>query len=134
METRRKVKTPVDYSALNFDTDPYVSIIESSMEHSGPLDIFKETGKTVFGTWLITNPKGTTQLSISYELPFKINFNNNAAKYNLYIQKQPGTKTQAFVSVDYPSDWEVIWNKSEDNFKKLFILDTDKVLGYILRK
>jgi hypothetical protein len=131
---RRKVKNPVDYSALNFDIDSHVSGMESSMEYEGPIDIFKETGKTVFGTWLVTNPKNTTEFSVTYELPFRVEFNNSAAKYNLYIQKQPGTKTKAFVSADYPSDWEVIWNKSEDNFDKSFILDTDKVLGYIFRE
>ena len=131
---RRKAKNPVDYSALNFYTDPHISSMESSMNYKGTIDIFKETGKTVFATWLITNPKDTTEFSLRYELPFKVDFNNNAAKYNLYMQKQPGTKMKSFVSVDYPNDWEVIWSKSQDNFEKSFILDIDTVLGYIFKE
>jgi len=128
---RRKVKNLVDYSVLNFDTDPHVLSMESSMEHSGPVDVFKETGKTVFATWLTTNPKNTTEFSISYELPFKINFNNNTAKYSLYMQKQPGTKVAVNVGLTKPDNWESVW---QNDFEESFTLDTDKVLGYILKK
>ncbi|PIR67767.1 hypothetical protein COS74_01950 [bacterium CG06_land_8_20_14_3_00_33_50] len=55
------------------------------------IDIYNEDGKTVFGSEFSLAPKEKKTAQISYELPFKINPDNNIAKYSLITQKQPGS-------------------------------------------
>lgn len=135
--TIRKVKNPVDYDALNFLKDPDILDIETSRESSGSVEVFRESGKTVFGTWIVTSPGYTREFKISYKLPFKVEFNNNAAKYNLYLQKQPGTKFKTSVAFDVPPGIEIVWDNSNTGGgapERSFVLDKDKVLGYIFRQ
>jgi hypothetical protein len=47
--------------------------------------------KTVFEGFLIVNPKGIAKLEVTYVSPVKID-----GKYNLLVQKQPGTQGQEF--------------------------------------
>lgn len=140
---RREPLSPPDYEAMNFVEDDDIASIEADMHTLGPIDIFKENDKTVFGTWLISKPKTTSIFEIHYKLPFGVNFENGVGKYNLYLQKQPGTKADATVSVITPDDWEIVWGNSQTNSLEnspvlsgveAFILDTDKVMGYIFKK
>ncbi len=50
------------------------------------VDILSENKRTVYGGWFSVSPKQTKQITINYELPFKIN-----EGYHLNVQKQPGT-------------------------------------------
>lgn len=139
---RREVANPVDYEKLGFDSDEDILAIENSLEKFGSIDVFLESGKTVFGTWLVTSPQKTTIFDIYYKLPFKVGFNNGIGKYNLYIQKQPGTSVRMEASVTAPDNWKVVWDTETNDLEKLpalneaetFILDTDKVIGYIFKK
>ena len=47
---------------------------------------YKELGKTVFEGFMTVKPQGAAEVKIRYRLPFKAQ-----GKYNLLIQKQPGT-------------------------------------------
>lgn len=124
-----------DYSALHFEQDADIARIEQGAKFFGHVDIFEESGKTVFGTWLITNQKSSSELKISYQLPFKVEFHNDAGKYNLYWQKQPGTAAQAKITLNIPKSWESIWtNSEEEKLEQLFSLDKDRVVGYIFSK
>ena len=139
---RREVTNPVDYEEFGFDSDENILDIENSLEKFGSVDVFRESGKTVFGTWLVTGPKKTTVFDIYYKLPFKVGFNNGVGKYNLYIQKQPGTSVRVGVDVIAPDNWKVVWDTETNDLEKspvlrdteAFILDTDKVIGYIFKK
>ena len=132
---RREVTKPADYAALGFSQDPDVSAMESAARRHGAIDIFSESGQTVFGTWLVTRAQHTTQFELSYKLPFRIEFQNDVAKYNLYIQKQPGTSVSMNLAIHAPAHWDIAWdNSGENDLTKSFALDTDKVIGYIFKK
>ena len=132
---RREVKKPADYEALQFGKDPDIQKIELGMREHGAIDIFNESGKTVFGTWLVTKPNNTSVFTVEYKLPIRAEFKNSVAKYELYLQKQPGTMVRADFTIDIPGDWEVVWDNSESkNLDSSFVLDKDKVIGYILKK
>jgi hypothetical protein len=131
---RRKVGNPADYEALKFTKDEDILAIESSLKELGPIDIFNESGKTVFGTWLVTKPKKTSVFEVRYKLPYRVEFKNGVGKYNLYLQKQPGTEARADVKVNPPSNFAVIWDNAETKgLKNSFDLATDKVIGYIFK-
>jgi hypothetical protein len=49
--------------------------------------IGKESGKTVFGNWIETEPGDSSVVKLKYKLPFKL---NNTKKHSLTVQKQPG--------------------------------------------
>jgi len=99
---RRDVRNPVDYASLPFTEDPDIAAIEGTLRTIGPIDVFTESGATVFGTWLVTKAGRSSELAIRYKLPFGVEFVNGVAKYNLYLQKQPGTRFQAASAVTVP--------------------------------
>ncbi|MDZ4221816.1 MAG: DUF4012 domain-containing protein [Patescibacteria group bacterium] len=80
--------------------------------------ITQEFGKTVFGNWLQVNPGNVVVAKIKYRLPFTIQpydvFNPNIKNgYSLIAQKQAGARDIPYsVSLRYPSDWLVGWNKA----------------------
>lgn len=49
---------------------------------------YEELGKTVFEGFMTVRPQGTASVTVSYELPFKV---DNNSPLPLLIQKQPGT-------------------------------------------
>ncbi|MCL4360134.1 DUF4012 domain-containing protein [Patescibacteria group bacterium] len=57
-----------------------------------PLDTFESLDKTVFQGFLIVNPLGTAQMTLSYTSPVK----STDGKYRILIQKQPGTDGQHY--------------------------------------
>lgn len=127
---RREFKNKPDYDSSDFVRDAQVFSYENEATTFGPVDIFHETGKTVFGTWLVTNPKSTSQLTLTYKLPFRIGLDNEFIKYNLYMQKQAGTVTQSTFDISFPDSWETVWSKAKNEFS----LDKDEVIGYIFKK
>jgi len=79
--------------------------------------INNEFGKTVFGNWIQVDPGNTAIATFRYRLPFKIKpfsaFDSSArGGYSLLIQKQVGARPVDYeVSVEYPSEWGIDWNK-----------------------
>lgn len=138
---RREPDAP-DYKILGFVEDSDVALYEENMRAFGPIDIFEESGKTVFGTWLATAAGSQSELVIAYKLPLPIEFHEGVGKYNLDLTKQPGTKINANVSVSYPQNWEVLWDNTsvpeqsleQASLRQSFVLDRDKVIGYIFSK
>lgn len=53
-----------------------------------PMDTYESLNKTVFEGFLIVNPLGTAKLELTYTSPVA----TQNGKYNLLIQKQPGTQ------------------------------------------
>jgi len=56
------------------------------------MDIYKESGKTVFGNWLQLKPGEIQEITIKYRLPFKLALEGqNTFYYSLLAQKQAGS-------------------------------------------
>lgn len=131
---RREPDGP-DYEELGFTHDSDIFDTEKNAKHIGPVDIFEESGKTVFGTWIVIDPKTSKELKISYKLPFRVEFDKGAGKYNLYWQKQPGTNMQASFAMNKPNDWNIVWSNGENfDSRQIFALDKDRIIGYIFSK
>jgi len=77
----------VDYEAEGYRQDPDLALIESTVYHPfDGVDVFEESGKTVFGFWMITDPQSRSKVMLKYSLK-----NKNSEGYSLYWQKQSGT-------------------------------------------
>lgn len=118
---RRTAENKLDYAALSFKEDQDISTMEAGLVTFGPFDIFAESGKTVLGTWLVTKPKKTQVLEVRYKLPFRISFIEGAGMYNLYFQKQPGTKPEVQIIAG-------------GNLASSFVLDKDKIFSYTFKE
>lgn len=77
-----------------------------------PLDSYDSLGKTVFEGFLIVNPLGTAEITLTYTSPFK----SSDGKYRLLMQKQPGT------------EGDQVTLKMGGRDRKKFTLDTDTEL------
>ena len=83
--------------------------------------VTSEFGKTVFGNWLQVAPGNVVVAKIKYKLPFTIKpydvFNPDVKTgYSLIMQKQAGSRTIPYsMSLRYPSNWSVGWNKTAGN-------------------
>lgn len=98
-------KPLIGHVDFGFKKDPDLARIENSTRHPFPdVDVFEESGKTVFGFWLITKPGTTKSVAIGYQVPSAsvcacphTNFGcggesaNVCDNYKLYWQKQSGT-------------------------------------------
>lgn len=77
----------IDYDGFKRDLD--LERIEGSVSHPvGGVDVSEESGKTVFGFWLIVKPKQTKSVVLKYHTPVTEAAGGN---YSLYWQKQSGT-------------------------------------------
>lgn len=77
----------INYDGFKRDSD--LEQIEGNVSHPvGGVDVSEESGKTVFGFWLIVKPKQTKSVVLKYHTPV-----TEAAGrgYSLYWQKQSGT-------------------------------------------
>lgn len=72
---------------------------ERSTDERTNMDIYKESGKTVFGNWLSLKPGETKEAVIKYRLPFKLaSEGQNTFYYSLLAQKQSGSKNSDLFS------------------------------------
>lgn len=138
--------------------DEDVAAQEASMTVDGDTGtrIFRESGKTVFGNWVQTDPGETSLVTLVYELPsgtvalgsagglpeLASRLTGNEAgttlDYALLIQKQPGANAANFVSyVDFPRGFRPTWQapiRTEDDrgrWTASFILDRDLTTGVL---
>lgn len=91
----------VDYSGSDYKADRDLSRIEenSTHPHTG-VDVFEESGKTVFGFWMILDPKDTKTVTLRY----KVKDGYEDDDYKIYIQKQSGTVADPLeVDVELPN-------------------------------
>jgi len=100
----------IGYSDFNFKIDPDLTKIESSMAHpSEDIDIFEESGKTVFGFWLVLNPKQTKSVTVEYESGARSEPNG----YSLLWQKQSGTNSDPInIKITPPKNKKISGNQS----------------------
>ncbi len=94
----------------------------SWIEPNSKTQINNEFGKTVFGNWIQTDPGETSEVIITYKLPFHFKFNDQAGLLNIfskkenstfhsiYLQKQSGVQNTAYnLSLSLPSGKKVDW-------------------------
>jgi hypothetical protein len=109
------------------------------MEENYKMRINKEFGKTVFANWVKINPGETTTVSITYNLPKKLDVNRllrNIDTYSLLVQKQPGSFDPLFYSkLTLPENLKVKW-QYPTNYNNSWdaVLDTDKYIGVVVVK
>ncbi|MFA6603901.1 MAG: DUF4012 domain-containing protein [Patescibacteria group bacterium] len=117
-------------------TDPAVAETEKNAEldRETGTKIMTESGKTVFGNWVMTDPGETSVVTLVYKLPpgtitaAKVNSGRLAGLYNLLtgerpgqslrysllIQKQPGANpAEIATSIDLPRGYHLSWQVPE---------------------
>lgn len=79
-----------DYAGEGYERDTMLARVEAtaSVHEASGMDVFEETGLTVFGDWLRINPGEEKVAHITYRLPAPAP--DSAQSYSLTIQKQPG--------------------------------------------
>ncbi len=102
-------KPLVDYVALGFKKDADLETIENTMTHPFPgVDVFEESGKTVFGFWMVVKPKKVTSAQIIYSTPRTSNA-LRTEPYVLYLQKQSGSDgDQIHASIQLPEGSSIL--------------------------
>lgn len=93
--------------------------------------ITKESNKTVFGNWILTNPGQTSTVSITYRLPYQLTppqktdwqdwlqkifkEKQDLLSYSLLIQKQAGTIADNFIhQTIWPESWKLLWTNPDN--------------------
>ncbi len=116
--------------------DPVIAEQEgaSLIDRRSGLLTYDESGKTVFGGWLQTDPGQTTTATVVYKLPpgtVKLEqvgagaasalYNLVAGRrpglslsYSLLVQKQPGANPASFTSsIDFPRGYRLVWQQPQ---------------------
>lgn len=117
------------------DPDVERALLSERIDEASGTKIYEELNKTVFANWSQVDPGETIEITIKYELPFKLanlkinspaSFlnkilinaesivnpeNNSRHAYSLLAQKQPGMNASTITSELKLSDnFEVVWN------------------------
>lgn len=121
----------------SFKTDDDLFKFESGVyyDKENEVYIYKESGKTEFGFWMITDPGDTETVEIEYAVSLKI----QNATYELLVQKQPGLEIQNFEFVlTKPDNLEIInseptLNKIGDKYILNGALESDMSIKVLFR-
>ncbi len=101
--------------------------------------VTNEFGKTAFGNWMVTYPKGKTSVYFTYRLPFKaytdasgdsldqgifreywgkvtdvLKAGKPTSKYSMVMQKQSGILSGYTHTVIYQGEWRPVWKTGDD--------------------
>jgi len=110
--------------------------------------INNEFNKTVFSGWQELDPGQKKIITLKYELPFKLNLNQdislidkffkkddnlNLDTYTVFYEKQSGKTSELNLSYYWSDNIDLVWsNIPENSFQTM--LDENKVIGFILKK
>ena len=108
--------------------DPFLSAhqIEIGVDQISGTTITEESGKTVFGNWVITEPGQVSHVQFTYRLPFTLfsvapeatlsgwqkmfsPFSAPLARYQLVVQKQSGITADFESQIIFPENWRPEW-------------------------
>lgn len=105
--SEQPVVPQIDYKNERFipDEDVYASEATLYTDHANKVDVFEETGKTVFGTYVMPGFKGA-KLLYHYKLPFSLADAKN--DFVSVFQKQPGSRGTLQFSMILPDKEELI--------------------------
>lgn len=92
------------------------------VEPNSKTQVNNEFDKTVFANWIQTDVGETSEVIITYKLPFKINLDNkadafelfnkkeNSSFHSLYLQKQSGKQNTTYqVNIKLPKNKTITW-------------------------
>jgi hypothetical protein len=110
--------------------------------------INNEFNKTVFSGWQELGPGEKKVIVLRYELPFKLNLNQNISfvdkffkkdenlnldTYTVFYEKQSGKNSELNLNYNWSESIDLVWsNIPKENFKMMF--NENKVIGFILKK
>lgn len=136
---------PPDGVVLTVDSD--IAKWQTSQTHdTSGTNIGEESGYTMFGNWIITEPGQTSVVLYRYQLPNKIDMPglfNTAASVPLFIQKQSGAdRTSIRAEISLPAAFTIlhtvpqtgITRESDQNVIYRGDLTTDKLFGAVFEK
>lgn len=85
-------KPLISYSGAGFRQDDNLFKFESGFNLNGEKGVsaYRESGKTGFAFWFITDPGQSKTVELEYAVPL----NYGADSYGIYIQKQPGLEVK----------------------------------------
>lgn len=131
-----------DYKPLinydkSFKIDDDLFKFESSAyyDKENEVSIYKESGKTEFGFWMVLDPGKTETIKLDYSVPLKIQDN----KYELLVQKQPGLEVKNFeFTINKPDNLEIIsseptLNKIGDKYILNGAMESDTSIGVLFK-
>lgn len=102
--TAKNVSPRVNYAKEGYAKDPLVSEMENNREASGEfpeVEIFSESGKRVFGTWVMTDPGKTSQLVFDYSR--RLLFSpQDGTKYEFVFERQSGVRVKYSIEINAP--------------------------------
>ena len=113
--------------------DPKLDEVEDGYHSDTGTRVSRQFGKTVFGNWVIVKPGETTEVFLTYRLPFSVITDhaessdntskwtelflsdyNTVSKYQMLVQRQSGSESFFSSKVVYPEYWELQWKTEED--------------------
>ncbi len=95
-----------------YDRDPILRSVEQTEQHYSEWNVTEsvESGKTVFAGWRVTPPQDTSEISVTYELPFRVKPHQI---YTFLHQKQSGVVGGQFEHrINVPPQWNIDWQVS----------------------
>ncbi|OGY88350.1 MAG: hypothetical protein A2233_01225 [Candidatus Kerfeldbacteria bacterium RIFOXYA2_FULL_38_24] len=97
-----------------------------------------EFNKQVVGGWIITEVGGSSSVTITYQLPFKIETGKlfkSSDHYSFFLQKQPGLDLLVDYDLILPSSWQVAFSYPQDfQAHSQFKLEKDYFSGILLTR
>lgn len=122
----------IGHEDFGFKSDPDLQKIESTITRPfAGVDVFEETGRTVFGFWLITKPKQDKSVVLKYSVPARM---SGGDKYSLLWQKQAGTgRDRAGLKLSIPDSLTLISHSPDlqpvgDNI----VMDSDLSIDHLI--
>lgn len=113
--------------------DPFLGAhqTEVGVDQSSGTAITEESGKTVFGNWVITEPGQISRVQFTYRLPFTLfsagsdatlsgwkklfnPLNTPLAHYQLVVQKQSGITSDFESQIVFPDNWRPNWQDGDN--------------------
>jgi hypothetical protein len=88
----------ISYSGTDFKQDDNLFKLESSFNSENGVSTYRESGKTGFAFWLITDPGKQKTVELEYAVPINdtpCSMDTPCPK-TIYIQKQPGLEVDNF--------------------------------------
>lgn len=122
-----------------YRSNSQVEVWQGSLQQSlvNGVWIGEESGKTIFGGWVVTSGGQTKKISVRYRLPFSL---GTLDHYSLTVQRQSGSGASKFShTLDlglYRRLWSAV-NYQEESSRKLKLnatLKQDLFMGFVIQK
>ncbi len=120
-----------EQSDVLLDQDEDLLIMSTGYYHDPAydVDVWQESGKTVFGSWMQTAPGEIEEVTFTYRLPWRVDLSapqdliaaakerlglRDLERYSLLVQKQSGVETrETSIFLHLPESMDLIWSSHE---------------------